>query len=341
MTAGLRARLIAENILLLALRDWLRNLGIVSYGLTRLRDTDSQPRVGTFAWDLSAPSYLACMVKFGKDKKPKPGFVACDVYLGQIIDLVGAQPFINKCTTLRTLRNVGPCMQLFVAYNYSPDAFQQLKEKGIIPATVGTLFGDEVAGGLRALSKTLQQAAESAVDPERFDLLFSKLGKIEGASTQLRGTLFEYLTADIARRTIAPNVQMNRLFRTSDGKQAEADVIAIQDDISITFIECKGYNPDSEVPDEHMSRWLHQSIPIFYGSIRAHPDWKHLTVNFEFWATGNLSENAIAMFRAVQTAVRPTRYTIALRLGPKILKRCKTTGDKGLVSAFAKHFMSV
>ena len=136
LSAGLRARLIAENILLLAVRDWLRNLGIVSYGATRIRDADSQPRVGTFAWDLSAPSYLACMVKFGKDKRPKPGFVACDVYLGQIIDLAGAQAFINKCTTLRTLRNLGPCMQLFVAFNYLPDAFQQLKEKGIIPATV-------------------------------------------------------------------------------------------------------------------------------------------------------------------------------------------------------------
>ena len=341
LSAELRTRLIAEKILLLAVRDWVRNLGIVSYGSVRVRDTDGQPRVGTFAWDLSAPSYLGCMVKFGRDGKTKPGFVVCDVYLGEMVDSVGVRPFIKKCTTQRTLRNIGPCLELFVAHGYSTDAFGLLKEKGIIPATVRNLFGEDVAEGIRALSKTLQRAAEAAIDPERFDLLFSKLGKIEGASTQLRGTLFEYLTADIARRTISWNVQMNRVFKTEDGNMAEADVIAIRDEISITLIECKGYNPDSEVPDEYMSRWLYHSIPIFYRAIRAHPDWKDLDVKFEFWATGSLSENAIAMFRSVRGAVRPTRYSVKLRLAPKILQRCRSTRDEGLVTTFRKHFMSV
>ena len=55
--------------------------------------------------------------------------------------------------------------------------------------------------------------ASQLIDPDQFDQLFSKLGKIEGAAIQLRGTLFEYLAADIARRTIAPSVTMNRIFK--------------------------------------------------------------------------------------------------------------------------------
>lgn len=63
--AKMRARLQTEQVLLLAIKAWARNLGMVSYDKVALRDEDSngkQPKVGTFAWDLTAPSYLAPMV---------------------------------------------------------------------------------------------------------------------------------------------------------------------------------------------------------------------------------------------------------------------------------------
>ena len=53
-----RARLITEEMLLLAVKDWLRKLGVASYGKVVTRDGESPPRVGTFLWDLSAPCYL-------------------------------------------------------------------------------------------------------------------------------------------------------------------------------------------------------------------------------------------------------------------------------------------
>ena len=47
-TARLRQRLIVENILLIAIRDWLRKLGIVSYDKVKLRNSSQNPQVGTF-----------------------------------------------------------------------------------------------------------------------------------------------------------------------------------------------------------------------------------------------------------------------------------------------------
>ena len=337
--ADVRVRLITEDFLLTAIRDWLRKLGIVSYDKVTTRDAESLPMVGTFAWDLTAPSYLGFMVKSGKDRTLKPGFVACDVFLGETVTADCIRPFINKCKTLRSLQKVGACMQIFVASNYDSTAFQLLKENGIIPATPNHLFGEEVAQGLIGLSAVLKKAAITAIDPAEFDGLFKKFGKIEGAATQLRGTLFEYLVADVARKTMSTDIKMNRIFKSDDDKKAEADVIAIKEGLSITFIECKGYSPYGEVPDAYVERWLQHNVPIFYKETRKHPDWKNLKVHFEFWVTGTLSGAALSMIETAKKKINPNRYTIDLRLGPQILKICQSTNDEGLSTAFKKHFM--
>jgi hypothetical protein len=107
----MRARLVTEDILLTAVKDWLRKLGIASYGQVARRGDEVRPKVGTFAWDLSAPCYLGHMVRKSADGAVKPGFVTCDVYLGEDMSESGVAPFIRKCLMLRSLRKVGPCMQ--------------------------------------------------------------------------------------------------------------------------------------------------------------------------------------------------------------------------------------
>ncbi|WP_203561213.1 hypothetical protein [Jiella pacifica] len=333
-----RARLITEGFLLTAVSDWLKKLGIVSYGKVATREGETLPRVGTFAWDLTAPSYLGPLVKLDKNGKNKPGFVVCDVHLGDLITVDGARPFINKCRTIRSLRNIGPCLQIFVAEKFQGDAFQLLKSNGIVPATPANLFGEEVAEGLSELSKVLNKAAyTSTIDPAEFDALFKKLGKIEGAATQLRGTLFEYLSAEIFRKT-GYHVTMNRVFK-NENKEAEADIVAIRENISITFIECKGHSPYGETPDKDVKRWLQHNVPIFFKVIKAHPDWQNLQVRFEFWATAPLSDESIAMLQKAKSEINPSRYTVEWRIGPEIRDICKATKDDGLTTAFRKHFM--
>ena len=333
-----RARLIAEDVLLLAIRSWLRKLGLASYGKIQIRGEDL-PKVGPFAWDLTAPSYLGCMVKSDKPGHVKPGFIACDVFLGEgPVDKNGIQPFINKCVKLRMLRKIGSCMQIFVADEYVQDAFQDLKKNGIIPATPSNLFGKDIGEGLMALFQVLRDAARKAIDPEKLDLLFGTLGKIEGAATQLRGTLFEFLVADVLRKKRVPEVRMNRIYKSPDARKAEADVIAIEEHSGVLFIECKGYNPHAEVPDTHVERWLNHKVPVFYKCILDHPDWKNLKKSFHFWTTGSLSAAALAKIERAKKEINPARYTINLRLGPEILKICESTRERGLVDAFRKHF---
>lgn len=338
--ADIRARLITESVLLSAVREWVRKLGIVSYDKVGTREGDTPAMVGTFAWDLTAPSYLGFLTKRSKDGKQKPGFFVCDIYLGGRVTVEGVRPFINKCKTLRQLRNIAPCMQMFIAHQYTGDAFQLLKANGIIPGTPANLFGEDVGQGLVELSGVLKAAAHSSIDPAKFDLLFKKLGKIEGAANQLRGTLFEYLAAEVARKTISPEVRMNRKFKSLDGlKSAEADVYAVQDNKCVTFIECKGHSPYGVIPDQHMTRWLQHNAPVIYEAARAHPDWKNLDIRFEFWATAPLTPEATEMFAVAQKTVNPNRYSLALRFSDEVMAICKSTKDDGLVTAFQKHFM--
>lgn len=333
----LHAKAISEGILLLALRDWLRNLNLASYNAIRVRGDETAPRVGTLLWDLSGPSYVYPLTRSGKGGG-RNGFVACDVLLGETMTAAGVAPFLRKCTTLRGLRNVGACLQILVADRFDAAAFAALKSAGVVPATPAGLFGEEIAESLRELTSVLESAARNVIDPERFETLFRALGKINGADNQLRGTLFEYLAAEVARRTLGSNVQMNRLFKDTEGLEAEADVVAVWPDQGITIIECKGYSPRGDIPDDKFKRWLQYNVPVCFRSIKLHPDWKNFTPHFEFWATGRLSPDALALFEQVQSSVNPGRYTLGLRQNARLHEDCRTTGDPTLLRAFEKHF---
>lgn len=340
--SDIRARLITESVVLLAVRDWVKNLGIVSYDTVVTRDGANLPRVGTFAWDLTAPSYLSFMLKQSKEGSPKPGFVACDIFLGQSITKAGMEPFINKCKMLRSLRNVGPCMQIFMANSYSKEAFVFAKQNGIIPATPKNLFGKEIADGLIELTSVLKQAAESSVDPEAFGSLFQKLGKIEGASNQIRGTLFEFFAAHLLRKSKSSHVLMNRKYKAEvkgETKEAEADVVCVNGDISTTFVECKGYSPYATIPDKELLHWLHHQVPVLFKAARTHPEWKNNKIHFEFWATGALSDEIQATVSAARAKVKASKYSLELRMGDDIHSLCQITKDKSLIEAFQAHYM--
>lgn len=339
LSFNVRVRLITESLLLTAVTNWIKRLGLASYDRVITRDGPKLPQVGTFVWDLTAPSYLAPLLKYSKDGEGKNGFLACDVLLGRRIDEGGIMPFIHKCQTLRRLRNIGPCLQIFVADRYTRNAFLLAKRSGIIPATPTTLFGQEVAEGLVELTGVLRKAAASVIVPEDFDSLFKKLGKIEGAATQLRGTLFEFLAADVARKSMVPStVRMNRKFKTDKGN-AEADVVVVRDEHSVLMIECKGYSPYGEIPDALFKRWLQHNVPICYKAAREHSDWKNLTIRFEFWATGRLSAESLALYEQAKATINSNRYTIDLKRGPDVLEQCKLTKDTSIIEAFEKHFL--
>ncbi|WP_339547221.1 hypothetical protein [Pseudomonas sp. RA_35y_Pfl2_P32] len=340
MWGKMKGRLIAEKVTLLAVKDWARNLGMVSYESVETRedeDRESLPKVGTFNWDLAGPSYLHPMRTYTSTAL-KPGFFVCDIALNGWIspDDIGA--FLHKCVTLRSLPKIGKCLQVFVAEAYQTEAFAQLKSEGVIPATTESLFGHDVALALKNLCNVLNDTAKLIESPAALDKVFNDLSRIEGASYSLRGSLFEFAVAQIARSTFAGyDQEMNRIVKDVMGKQAEIDVLAVRKNHEVIFIECKGIHPASTLDDKEVIKWLDKRIPVLRGAAKIHSDWATLTQRYELWTSGRFSEEAIALVSARQE--ESSKLVIQIRDAEYVLAEAKASKEAGLLKTYEQHFV--
>ncbi len=338
----MKARLITESIVLSALKNWARNVGFGSYNRFELRTaTMDQPRIGPYQWDIAAPSYVGGLSTRGVgESKAKPGFIAFDVLLGVEINDRSLAPFIHKCITLRSLKNIGRCMQFFVVDRMTPEALRLGRSYGVLPVTTATLFGQDVAEALRNLTAVLIGAARASVDPLQLQNLFAKLEKIEGATNTLRGALFEFIAAELARREFRGNVEMNRKYRRGGLDLAEIDVLIVVPNQVVHFIECKGYLPGRTVPHAEVEKWLHKRVPELFKLANEHPDWKNLDYRFELWTTGELSPESRTLIQNLQNSVRPEKYVIEIRTARDIEAMAVRTQDAGLVHLLRNHFLA-
>lgn len=335
LAAEVQARLVGEGILIESVKEWLRRLALVSYNKVHTRGPQ-MPRVGTFAWDLAAPSYLTSTIMRQKDKGVRPGWMVCDVLLIERVQAAHIEPFLHKVQSTEALKNIGRTMYMLVAHGYEADAFKALRGAGIIPATPASLFGKDAAEGFRELAHTLQKAAKGVVDPEKFDQLFSKLGKLEGAVGNMRGTLFELLVAEVVRRKAGAQVKLNKICKGEDGI-AEVDVYTANEGVEAIMIECKGIAPGTKVDDEEVGLWLTTRIK----RVRHHLEqigWPGPLPKFELWTSGTLSEEA-------RTRVEKTKNANANKFELRVLEagdlraRVKELNDAPLLKIFEQHFL--
>lgn len=338
IAAGVRSRLMAESVLLDSIKEWLRNLAIASYNSVTLRGAaDEQlPNVGTFNWDLSAPSYSTALAERRKGEL-KPGFIACDVLLVENVSAGAIKPFLHKVKTLQALSNIGRVMFIMVGQHFDNDAFGELRSAGVIPATPESLFGKEVAAAFRDLIKTLKDAVQGVVDSAKLDDVITRLGKLEGALGNMRGSFFELLVAEIVRKTFPGEVQLNKICSGDDG-EAEVDVWAIKEGVSARIIECKGMAPGVLVSDEEIGLWLTTRIKRVRHHLKNILHWKGPRPQFELWTSGVLSPEAQLRIEKTRNA-NSAKFDLIV-VGPEALRKAaKSVGDEPLLKTLEHHFI--
>jgi len=138
----MRANVVAENVAIEALRDWLKRLGFVSYNKAKIRG--ESPVFAGFRFDLVGPSYLRPLASLS-DNGPQPGFVVSDVHLGREMGLPALGYFLRKTRILRSAGRLRPFLSVLMCDGFSRAAFQKGKAEGILLATPGALFGEDVA----------------------------------------------------------------------------------------------------------------------------------------------------------------------------------------------------
>jgi len=339
LIARTRSRLIAEGILLDSVKEWLRRLAFASYNSVKVRARieGTPPKVGTFTWDLTAPSYIAGLATWQKEKA-KPGLVVCDILLNNEALPHHVEPFIYKVKSLQALKNVGRAVFIFVAQSYEIEAFKSLRTVGVVPATPELLFGKDIADAFRDLIGTLTKAAMGSLDSDKFDDLFNKLGKLEGAAGNMRGAFFELLVAEIVRKTSPAQVQLNKICTGEDGK-AEVDVWELKEGIIARMIECKGMAPGTQVDDEEINLWLTKRIT----RVRQHlskQGWKDPKPRFELWTSGVLSSAALDRIDKTRRA-NATKYDLVVIGPPELREAVKAVNDPPLQKVIEQHFLQM
>lgn len=335
-----KARLVTETLALSAVRDWAKRLGVGAYNQVITRDDASEsPSAGPNLWDLVAPCYLFPVLgQSAKPGKVRPGSFVCDIYLGDRMSLDAVEAFARKCLNVRAFPKLSPMLQMFVANSYTSDAIKRIKSIGAIAATIETLLGTEVAEALAKLAQTLTSTAEAARDPEKLDKLFETLVKIEGAATTLRGCLFEYVGAEIAREHYRPlDVRLNQtIVSRHTGARAEIDVLVEVDRKNVVFIECKGHKPNGTVDEAEVEKWLNKRIPTMREFVKEHSVYKDCAQSYELWTNASLTQTSKDLIAARQAA--SDKFQLSYREGLDLLSIVEKSATKALIKTYRQHF---
>lgn len=337
----IKARHITESILIKAVGQWVKNTGIISYDTLRTRDKvtpELSPCVSQFRFDMSAASYLNPLLQLTKAGETRPGFFVCDILLGSCLSHEHLQPFIVKCRTISSVRNSPRCLFMFIADEYTEEAFMALKRAGIIPATPENLFGIEFAEALSQLRDLVSELTLSLNENVTvIDEVMTKLSRIEGATTQLQGDLFEYVVAETVRED-NKFVDVGRLCKSEDGKSADCDVLALKGHSEVTFIECKGYKPYSVVKHEVIKHWISHQIPVFRKY--ANRQYPNTAINVELWTTGKLCKETQDMLgRFLASIDINKKYNVNILEAHQVRERIRATRNTSLIRVFEKHFI--
>lgn len=332
--AELRARDLTERILLDAVREWCRKIGLASFHAVRIRgDADLKP-IGPYAFDLAGPSYLLPM----RGGPAKPGWFVADVFAEGRLTVHEIQFFIRKARILHsTLKGIG-IMPIIVAEEFTGEAIKAGHAAGVILATPKDLFGHRVGAALASLCNVLKNAAAyAASSPERLTMLLENLMEIEGRNGNLRGTLFELVVGHLARRD-AVSIDMNvRVKDPETGKPAEIDIQKITAAYSsVTAIECKGKEPGGSLSLDEVKVWLGR-IAIIRASYQAHHAFCKSKQSFEIWTSGTIDPDALELLKEEQA--KRTKAPIAWKDGAAVYELALDGKEKGIADAIKQHFL--
>lgn len=332
--APLKARRLAEGVLLDGVREWARRLGMASYNSITIREESAHQLVGAFAFDLGGPSFLLPL----QGPAGRNGFVVADVFADGTLTPAQLQFFIRKARMLKASMPAIGVIAILVADSFTGPALTAGHAAGIVMATPKDLFGQRVGAAMRSLLETLRNAAAYASSsPDRLVYLLNNLVDIEGRAGNLRGILFELMAGYLARRD-AVSIDIGVVATDPEtGRKVEIDVQKVTAQAAaVTAIECKGKGPGGVVGAEEVRKWLGK-IPTIRAHYRNHAYFREAEVRFEIWTTGIFNAEALALLEMEKA--RRTRTPLSWRDGANVLELAAMAKEKAIADALYQHYL--
>ncbi len=332
----MRARMLAEKIIVDALREWARKLAFASYNGISIRQDKVVPKFSTCLFDMAGPSYLMPLTT-GPAKAVKPGFLVADVFCDAELDLDHIQYFLRKVRILKSMRNVVPFLPILLADGFTSQALRAGRSAGVIMATIRNLFGEAIANSLSSLLDTLKRAAAvAATDPDRVIALLNGLRSIEGAAGNLRGALFELIVGYLVREVDGGSIDIGEIIRDpGTGNEAEIDVRRVKEKQECWFYECRGRQPTNLMPKEDVEKWIERVDRIFAFHRQQQRFQNHRFV-FELWTTGKFSKDAESRLKTEKSNRK--KIEIGWRDGPRVREYAKKANRPSILNTLDEHY---
>ncbi|MDO9461971.1 MAG: hypothetical protein Q7N95_17880 [Alphaproteobacteria bacterium] len=312
--ATVRARLIAEDVILHGMKEWCRRVGFGSFDLVRIRGDENPPVVSSITWDMSAPSYARPLVR-AVGAGLKPGFIVCDVNLRGALDEDDVKLFVRKHDMASGPSEVAPIMPFLLADGFTSAGFNFARQKGVLATTVSHLFGEDVATALRDLIGLLtDMGAKVSVDPEHIERVLTSLTRIEGAANNLRGALFELVVGNLVKDVEGGCMQAGRKWTENETQRsAEIDVLLDRpENRGVLVIECKSKIPGSRVNLEEVQKWRDDRVPLLHRILRDNLRYSDKPLTFELWTNGPLGADVLSWLNSLPV---PDDYTVGWKDG--------------------------
>ena len=341
-TTDFRALRIIEKLGLEGLREWVAKNSIGAYTKATIRGEDYPTQVGSFKWDLTAPSYLAPLKRHSisdVESRTLPGFVVADSFVTQKLDSMHIQYFIHKTRLYDKTANSGKLLPILMAREFSQPALNRGRQEGVMMATPKNLFGSRVAKSLENLLGVLTDVSTIIEDKQGLYVMIDALSEIEGRSGNMRGILFELIVAHIIQHAFSAKDLGFRVAHTqkASGQKTEIDILVRVGTNSVRLIECKGKNPGGELSKSEVDSWL-QKIPIMRDYLDTRSDLRNCRRIYELWTSGRFSPNAVTKLQSEKA--QRTKQPIDFKDGGEVCELASNSGLKEIVRALNEHFLN-
>ena len=329
----IKARRLAEAVMLDGLRQWAWKNGIGTRGTIAIRGETHPLQVGQFKWDMTGPCYLLPL----RRERFTHGFVVADVFADTELDAYQIRYFIRKAQMYQKTSNSGALFPILMAESFTRDALTEGHKAGLLLTTPHNLFGRTVARALVDLVKTLKRiAGYASSDIRALSDLLGRLAEIEGRAGNMRGILFELMVARIAGAAWRGRVDIGvRHTHRQDGRSAELDVVCEREQ-EVRVIECKGKIPGGTVSLEEVEDWI-RKLPIMRDYVASRDHLRNHQQIFEIWTTGTFEQDAVEKLKFEKE--QRTRRPINWQEGTKVRQIVASLRLKSIGDALDQHFL--
>ena len=302
---------VIDEIFFANLQEWLKKNSLVSY-----KKVEHFGEFSDYYWDITAPTYLRPFIT-KTSESVKPGFIIIDYFPQTNVKADAVEYFISKVSSAAAKRNIRPFLPVFIALSYTQNAFNRLKENNILATTIANLLGKENEKLLYSIIDTLKDMNKKILKDDSIDSvnkILKEVVKLDGKFNNLKGSLFELLTANAMFKIYGGYVETNKKFYENNLTLAEVDVMCVVGNSKILIIECKAYG--ALIDEKLIDEWK-DKISKTYDWLRKQRENCNKEIIFEYWTTSNFTEEALSLLRERKAMTK--KYTIDWKYRIEIL----------------------